>query len=194
MRTFPTVKNKVPSSLIATVIALIFAAGICTQQLGIFTIFGGFLLGLMFHKHHAFVEAWRHQVGQFVLVYFLPIFFTYTGLRTNILGLILSSDWTWCGVIFATAVLGKVIPIYFAARASGHCALTDSAMHRRADEHARADGADRAQRRAFDLGVITRNDVAMLVLMAVCTTIMTGPLLQLLLMRSGSRVTTLVEA
>ena len=78
----------------AAVIALIFAAGICTQKLGIFTIFGGFLLGLLFHKHHAFVEAWRNQIGQFVLVFFLPIFFTYTGLHTNILGLDTVTDWT----------------------------------------------------------------------------------------------------
>ena len=119
LQTFPVVDNKVPTSLMAVVIALIFAAGICTQQLGIFTIFGGFLLGLLFHKHYAFVEAWRQQVGRFVLVFFLPIFFTYTGLRTNILGLDSVSDWTWCGVIFALAALAKIVPVYFAARLSG---------------------------------------------------------------------------
>jgi Kef-type K+ transport system membrane component KefB len=45
------------------------------------------LLGLLFHRHGAFVEAWRRQVGQFVLVFFLPIVFTYSGLRTDVPGL-----------------------------------------------------------------------------------------------------------
>jgi Kef-type K+ transport system membrane component KefB len=68
------------------VICLIFAMGICTYKLGIFTIFGGFLAGLLFHHDKRFVEAWRAQIGRLVLVFFLPVFFTYTGLRTNVLG------------------------------------------------------------------------------------------------------------
>ena len=32
-------------------------------------------------------EAWKERIGHFVMVFFLPIFFTYTGLRTNIGGL-----------------------------------------------------------------------------------------------------------
>ena len=103
----------------AIVLALIFVAGICTEKLGIFTIFGGFLLGLLFHRHHDFVEAWRRQIGQFVLVFFLPIFFTYTGLRTNVLGLDTVSDWTWCGAICSRAVVVKVVPVYIAARPAG---------------------------------------------------------------------------
>jgi Kef-type K+ transport system membrane component KefB len=192
LRTFPIVDNKVPTSLMATIIALIFAAGICTQQLGIFTIFGGFLLGLMFHKHHAFVEAWRHQVGQFVLVFFLPIFFTYTGLRTNVLGLDSVSDWGWCSVIFAAAVFGKIIPVFFAARASGFTphdsAMIGVLMNTRALMELIVLNI------GFSLGIIPPDVFTMLVIMAVGTTIMTGPLLQLLLSRAGSRVTKLAEA
>ncbi len=71
--------------------------GICTYELGIFTIFGGFVAGLLFHHDKRFVAAWRAQVGKFVLVFFLPVFFTYTGLRTNVLGLTSASDWQWLG-------------------------------------------------------------------------------------------------
>lgn len=192
VRTFPIANDRVPASLMATVIALIFVAGICTQQLGIFIIFGGFVLGLMFHKHGAFVEAWRHQVGQFVLVFFLPVFFTYTGLHTNILGLDTVTDWTWCGVIFATAVLGKIVPVYFAARATGitphDLAMLGVLMNTRGLMELIVLNV------GLSLGIIPPDVFAMLVIMAVGTTIMTGPLLQLLLVRSGSRVTTLVEA
>jgi Kef-type K+ transport system membrane component KefB len=192
VRVFPVANDRVPASLMATVIALIFAVSICTQQLGIFIMFGAFVLGLMFHKHHAFVAAWRHQVGPFVLVFFLPIFFAFTGLRTNVLGLDTVSDWTWCGVIFAAAVFGKIVPVYFAARLSG-VAPHDSAML----------GVLMNTRGLMELivlnvglslGIIPPDVFTMLVIMAVGTTIMTGPLLQILLVRSGSRVTTFVEA
>jgi Kef-type K+ transport system membrane component KefB len=192
MQVFPVVNNKIPASLMAIVLALIFAAGICTQQLGIFIMFGAFLLGLLFHKHHAFVAAWQHQVGQFVLVFFLPIFFAFTGLRTNILGLDTVGEWTWCGVIFAAAVFGKIVPVFFAARVSG-IAPHDSAML----------GVLMNTRGLMELivlnvglslGIIPPDVFTMLVIMAVGTTIMTGPLLQILLSRAGSRVTTLVEA
>ena len=61
----------------------------------------------------------RRQIGQFVLVFFLPIFFTYTGLRTNVLGLATMEDWTWCAAIFAVAVASKMLPAYAAARLAG---------------------------------------------------------------------------
>ena len=192
VRTFPVVDNKVPASLMATVIALIFAAGICTQQLGIFIIFGGFLLGLMFHKHHTFVEAWRHQVGEFVLVFFLPIFFAFTGLRTNVLGLDSVSEWSWCGVIFAAAVFGKIIPVYYAARVSG-IAPHDSAMLG-VLMNTRGLMELIVLNIGFSLGIIPPDVFTMLVIVAIGTTIMTGPLLQLLLTRAGSRVRSLVEA
>jgi Kef-type K+ transport system membrane component KefB len=189
---FPVVDNKIPTPLMAVVIALIFAAGICTQKLGIFTIFGGFLLGLAFHRHREFVEAWRAQVGQFVLVFFLPIFFTYTGLHTNILGLDTVADWTWCGVIFAAAVVGKIVPVYFAARVSGisphNSAMLGVLMNTRGLMELIVLNV------GLSLGIIPPDVFTLLVIMAVGTTIMTGPLLQLLLMRSGARVTTLVEA
>jgi len=192
LRAFPVTDNKVPPPLMAAVLALVFTAGVCTQKLGIFTIFGGFLLGILFQKHHAFVQAWREQVGQFVLVFFLPIFFTYTGLRTNILGLDSMSDWAWCGIILAAAVTSKVIPVYLAARASGL-----------APRDAKILGVLMNTRALMELivlniglylGVIPRQVFTMLVIMAVGTTIMTGPLLQRVLTRAGFRVTSLAEA
>jgi Kef-type K+ transport system membrane component KefB len=138
------------------------------------------------------VEAWRQQVGQFVLVFFLPIFFTYTGLRTNVLGLDSASDWIWCGAIFAVAVLSKIIPVYFAARASGitrhDSAVIGVLMNTRALMELIVLNI------GLSLGIIPADVFTMLVIMAVGTTIMTGPLLQLLLSRAGSRVTSLAEA
>src|SRR6185369_5222202 len=104
--------------------------------LGIFTIFGGFLCGLLFHDNKKFVDAWRRQVGRFVLVFFLPVFFVFTGLRTNVLGLTNASDWSWLLVVLAAAIGGKIIPVYLASRISGfnhnESALLGSLMNTRA--------------------------------------------------------------
>ena len=154
---------------------------------------GAFIaFGLLFHKHVAFVDAWRRQVGQFVLVFFLPIFFTYTGLRTNVLGLVTGTDWFWCAIIFAGAVLAKIVPVYFAGRASGF-----------SHEESRILGVLMNTRAlmelivlnvGFSLGFIPQNVFTMLVLMAIGTTIMTGPLLRLLLPKIGIQVSQLQEA
>ncbi|MBL8549172.1 MAG: cation:proton antiporter [Hyphomonadaceae bacterium] len=189
---FPVADGKVPTHLMAIVIALIFVSGIATQKLGIFTIFGGFLLGLLFHRHTTFVEAWRGQVGQFVLIFFLPIFFTYTGLRTNVLGLDTAGEWMWCAIIFAAAVIGKVVPVYLAARFAGlhpgQATILGALMNTRALMELIVLNI------GFSLGFIPQDVFTMLVIMAVGTTIMTGPLLQVLLRRAGFEARALVEA
>ncbi|MGQ0740843.1 MAG: cation:proton antiporter [Alphaproteobacteria bacterium] len=192
LRIFPIKDNKVPTALMAAVIALVFAAGIATQKLGIFTIFGGFLLGLLFHKHREFVEAWRQQIGQFVLVFFLPIFFTYTGLRTNILGLDSTLEWTWCGVIFAAAVLSKIVPVYFGARFSGVSPQDSTILGVLMNTRALMELI--VLNIGLSLGFIPPNVFTMLVIMAVGTTVMTGPLLQLLLPWAGHKLQGRVEA
>lgn len=172
---FPPSDQGLSPVLIACVIALVFLAGVATQKLGVFTIFGGFLVGLLFHAHTDFVEAWRRTIGQFVLVFFLPIFFTLTGLRTNLLGLETVSDWLWCAAIFAASVISKIVPVYVAARFSG--------LDR---EEAAALGVLMNTRALMELivlniglsmGVIPQDVFTMMVIMAVGTTIMTGPLI-----------------
>jgi Kef-type K+ transport system membrane component KefB len=125
-------------------------------------------------------------------VLFLPIFFTYTGLRINILGLDSVYDWTWCGIIFAIAALAKIIPVYFAARLSG--TPTNQATILGVLMNTRGLMELIVLNVGYSLGVLPQDVFTMLVIMAVSTTVMTGPLLQVLLPRAGYRVTRLVEA
>jgi K+:H+ antiporter len=192
VRKFPIKDGELPGTLLAIVLACIFAAGICTQKLGIFAIFGGFLLGLLFHRHTPFVEAWRRQVGQFVLAFFLPIFFTYTGLRTNVLGLDSAADWAWCIGIVSAATAAKIVPVYIASRLAGldahQAKILGVLMNTRALMELIVLNI------GFNLGFIPQDMFTMLVIMAVATTIMTGPLLQLLLRKTGHRLEVLVDA
>ncbi len=188
----PVEGRDVPPNLMAAAVCLIFLMGMCTYELGIFTIFGGFLTGLLFHHDKRFVEAWRAQVGKLVLVFFLPVFFTYTGLRTNVLGLTTASDWEWLGLLLAAATLGKIVPVYATSRASGflrkESAVLGSLMNTRGLMELIVLNI------GYDLGFIPQKVFTMFVIMAVVTTVMTGPLLHLLLPRAGYVIPEGVEA
>jgi len=192
LRVFPVDKGELSPNLTAIVVSLIFAMGICTYKLGIFTIFGGFLAGLLFHHHKDFVAAWRRQVGQFVLVFFLPVFFTYTGLRTNVLGLATATEWQWLAIVFAASVLGKIVPVYIAGRLSGfnhdESTILGALMNTRALMELIVLNI------GYDLGFLPQDVFTMLVIMAVATTVMTGPLLRVLLPRLGHAIPVGVEA
>ena len=190
VRRFPLSEGVLPPNLMAVVLCLIFALAIATSKLGIFAIFGGFLGGLLFHRQRAFVAAWRRQVGGFVLVFFLPIFFTFTGLRTNLLGL--TGDFGWLGIVLAASILGKIVPVFLAARASGfsnHESMTLGALM-----NTRALMELIVLNVGYDLGFLPPSMFAMLVLMAVVTTLMTGPLLHRLLPRLGHTFGAEIEA
>lgn len=185
LRVWPCRGGMVDPNLMAAVLALMFALGIATNAIGIFTIFGGFAAGLLFHRDAAFVEAWGRQVGQFVLVFFLPVFFTFTGLRTNVLGLSGADDLGWLALALAVSILGKIVPVFFAARAGGfdrwEAAVLGALMNTRALMELIVLNI------GYDLGFLPQKTFTMLVIMAIATTIMTGPLLQLLLPRMGHR-------
>ncbi len=178
--------------LMAIIIAIVFAAGIATQSLGVFTLFGGFLAGLAFHRETEFVEAWRRHVGQFVLVFFLPVFFTYTGLRTNVLGLEGAADWGWCAVFFIAAVGSKIAPVYVAARLArigkGESATLAALMNTRALMELIVLNI------GFGLGFIPQDVFTMLVVMAIGTTIMTGPIIEVLHRINGWKITRVMDA
>jgi len=192
LRRFPPRQGELAPGLLASVLCLTFALGIATARIGIFTIFGGFAAGLLFHHHAAFVDAWRRQVGRFVLVFFLPVFFTFTGLRTNVLGLSTAADLQWLAIALLAAILGKMIPVYVAGRLAGF------------DHHASGILATLMNTRAlmelivlnigFDLGFLPEHVFTMLVIVAVVTTVMTGPLLKLLLPRAGYIIPVGVDA
>jgi Kef-type K+ transport system membrane component KefB len=188
----PVADGEMKPNLMAIVLCLLFALAICTFKLGIFAIFGGFAAGLLFHRHEAFVTAWRHQVGQFVMVFFLPVFFTFTGLRTNILGLSQGADLMWLGLILALSILGKIAPVYIAARlgrfSHGEALVVGVLMNTRALMELIVLNI------GYDLGFVPQKVFTMLVVMAVVTTIMTGPLLKILLPRIGHAIPGGIEA
>jgi Kef-type K+ transport system membrane component KefB len=168
-------------NLLGILLAAIFVAGITTYAIGIFAIFGAFMLGVILYDEKELVLAWRQRVGSFVIVFFLPIFFTYTGLRTSIGGLDRPADWAWCAAIVLLACAGKLAGGYFGARRSGlthpEAAAMGFMMNTRALMELIVINA------GLDLGVISPKMFTMLVIMAICSTVVTTPALRFFLKR-----------
>jgi K+:H+ antiporter len=163
----------------ATLLVLIFASAIATSLIGIFAIFGAFLLGTLFHDEDALRTAVRAKLGDFVTVLFLPIYFTYTGLRTDIGSMSGGLLWLLCGLVVCAGIVGKFGGCTLAARITG-MTWRDAGMIG-VLMNTRALMALIVINVGLDTGILTRPAFFMLVSMAVVTTYMTAPLLKRLL-------------
>src|SRR5450830_152502 len=170
-------------NLLGIVLAGIFLSAMTTYQLGIFAIFGGFMMGVLLHDEHAFVRAWTTRISPFVMVFFLPIFFTYTGLRTNIGSLDTLAAWGWCALIVFLATLGKYGGAYLAARAAGMNHHEGKVMGIMMNTRALMELI--VINVGYDLGVISQLMFTILVIMAIFSTVVTSPLLRVWLPRIG---------
>jgi Kef-type K+ transport system membrane component KefB len=178
--------GRMSGNLLGGLLAAIFIAAMTTYQIGIFAIFGGFMMGVILYDETALVAAWRERLGDFVTVFFLPIFFTYTGLRTSIGGLATAADWGWCAAILAVASVTKLGGAYFMSRRSGldrnESAIVGFMMNTRALMELIVLNV------GLDLGVITPKLFTMLVIMAIVSTIITTPALRYFMPRAGLKL------
>ncbi len=192
LKSFPVSNGEVSPTLVAIVLVCVFILGMCTYKLGIFGIFGGFVGGLLVHHDQEFTAAWRRQVGGFVLVFFLPIFFTYTGLHTNLLGLTTGTDWLWLLIFVAVSVLAKIVPVALVSRFAGY--ETKAAILLGVLMNTRGLMELIVLNIGLETGFLPQKIFTMLVLMAVVTTLMAGPALKYLMPRLGLEIPTSTEA
>jgi Kef-type K+ transport system membrane component KefB len=178
--------GRMSGNLMGGILVMIFLSAMVTYQLGIFAVFGGFLMGVILFDEPELVNAWKQGIGHFVMVFFLPIYFTYTGLRTSIGSLDTASAWGWCALIVALATLGKFGGAYIGARQSrlGHTEATilGFMMNTRGLMELVVINV------GLDLGVISEQMFTILVIMAIVSTVITTPALRFYLPRAGITV------
>lgn len=170
-------------NVMGIVICMIFLSAMATYKIGIFAIFGGFILGVLIYDEHEFVEAWRKKVGAFVTVFFLPIFFTYTGLKTSIGSLNSFELWGWCLLLVLLATIGKFFAAYLAARANKLSPTESSVIGIMMNTRALMELI--VINIGLDLGVISQTVFTMLVIMAIFSTVITTPVLRRQLPKLG---------
>ncbi len=160
---------------LATLFVLIFLCAIATSLIGIFAIFGAFILGAVLSDEHEFRQVVADQLRNFVTVFFLPIFFTYTGLRTDVGTLGSATLWGFAAAVSGAAILGKFGGCALAARLTGFSGRESTCIGVMMNTRALMELI--VINVGGSLGVIPDSVFCMLVLMALLTTVMTSPIL-----------------
>jgi Kef-type K+ transport system membrane component KefB len=164
-------------------VALLLSAMI-TEFIGIHAAFGAFLLGAVIPHDSPVARAFTRQLEAVVTVLFLPAFFALTGMRTRIDLLTGLDQWLICGLIILVATAGKFGGSLVAARLTGlgwrEAAALGTLMNTRGLMELIVLNI------GLDLGVISPALFAMMVLMALITTMTTSPVLRLLIKRPAS--------
>ncbi len=180
-------QQQLEGSLSHTALALVFAllllSAVATGAIGIHALFGAFLVGAILPSEGRLPEQIRSRLEDVVVVLFLPSFFAYTGMRTEVGLLDDATDWTVCGLIVLVATAGKFGGALLAARVSGLSWRQSSALGILMNTRGLMELV--VLNVGLDLGVITPTLFTMLVLMALVTTFAATPLLDLVLGRRG---------
>lgn len=161
----------------------IFVSALATEYIGIHAIFGAFLFGAIIPEKSKLAHDLDFRLQDLVRVLFLPCFFAFTGMRTEI-GLVSTPyDWMMCLVIIAVATLGKFGGSMIAAKFYGVGWRDSAAIGILMNTRGLVELI--VLNIGLDLGIISPRLFAMLVIMALATTFMTGPLLELVLKGSN---------
>jgi Kef-type K+ transport system membrane component KefB len=92
----------------AFMLLLVFGSALCTEWLGLHLLFGAFMMGAIMPKEPKFVQYILDRFETITVTLLLPLFFAFTGLRTNI-GLVKGPEmWMYCGLIVLVATIGKL--------------------------------------------------------------------------------------
>jgi len=170
--------DSVPSrGLLALIFAFIFTSALVTEAIGIHALFGAFLAGIVLSQAVNLRKHLKQNIEMFTSTFLLPLFFAYTGLRTQI-GLLTSwQSWLICASIVSVAILGKFGGSMLAARLTGMSWFDSASIGALMNTRGLMELI--ALNIGYDLGILSPQIFAMMVIMALVTTFMTSPLLSL---------------
>jgi Kef-type K+ transport system membrane component KefB len=168
-------QGRLSQNVVALILLLTLASAYTTEVIGIHALFGAFLMGAIMPKATRFVRDLSEKLEDYTVVLLLPIFFAYTGLKTQINLLNHAELWLLTFVIILVACVGKFGGSTLAARACGlqwrESAAIGILMNTRGLMELVILNIGR------ELGVITDAVFAMMVIMALVTTALTTPVL-----------------
>jgi Kef-type K+ transport system membrane component KefB len=172
--------------LIAGMLIFAFASATFTEVIGIHALFGAFLAGTLVSGHPEFRAYLHDRVRPLSSLIMLPLFFALVGLRTKIGLLDTLEDWLLCGAIILVAMAGKLGGCMLAARWSGMPWRESFALGALMNTRGLMELV--VLNIGYDLGILSPRVFTMMVIMALVTTLMTGPLLSLALNRKRGQV------
>jgi Kef-type K+ transport system membrane component KefB len=171
-------RGPVRPDAVALVFLGVLLSALATEAAGIHALFGAFLLGALVPHDSRLAHEVGRKVHDVVSILLLPAFFAYTGMRTEI-GLVAGADgWLWCGLIVVAATAGKVGGSLAGARLAGLDWRTSASLGVLMNTRGLMELI--VLNVGLNLGILSPTLFAMLVLMALATTLATAPLLRLL--------------
>ena len=170
-------QEAINKTFVAFILLILIISSCITEVIGIHALFGAFMAGVVMPSNIGFRKVMMEKVEDISLVFFLPLFFAFTGLRTEI-GLINSLElWFVCLLLVTVAVAGKLGGCAVAARLVGESwkdSLTVGTLM-----NTRGLMELVALNIGYEMGVLPPSIFVILVIMALVTTFMTTPLLHL---------------
>jgi Kef-type K+ transport system membrane component KefB len=170
-------RDRLSDNLLAVIVVLVLASALATEWLGIHVLFGAFLMGAIMPKAPEFTRYLLHKFESVTVVLLLPLFFAFTGLRTRIGVGSGRAIWFYSALVIVVAITGKLGGSMFAARLAGmpwrEAASLGVLMNTRGLMELVILNI------GLDIGVISQAMFSIMVLMALVTTFMTTPLLEL---------------
>jgi Kef-type K+ transport system membrane component KefB len=174
-----TLEGNFTRGQLATVFCVLLGSALVAEIIGIHALFGAFLAGAIMPQSVSFRSSLMEKIEDLSAVVLLPIFFAYTGIRTEIHLLDSWHAWLVCAGIIALAVVGKMVGSALAARWSGIGWRESWALGTLMNTRGLMELV--VLNIGYDLGILPPTIFAMMVVMAIGTTLMTGPLLSLCL-------------
>src|SRR5581483_10100953 len=116
-RNYP--EGRIPRGVVVMVLVALLLSAWTTEFIGVHALFGAFLLGAVIPHDSGVARAFTHKLEDLVTILFLPAFFAFTGMRTQI-GLVSGIDqWLGCALIIVVATVGKFGGTLLASRLTG---------------------------------------------------------------------------
>jgi Kef-type K+ transport system membrane component KefB len=169
-----------PGSFLGITAVLILIAAACAEAIGVHAVFGAFLVGLAFSQNFGKRDDAHEMVYQFVMYFFAPLYFVSIGLRANFVA---SFDLVLVLIVLSIACIGKILGVTLGLRASKmawkRSAIIGFALNSRgAMEMILATVAK-------DAGLIDDRLFVSLIIMALVTSVLSGPIMSRL---NGSHI------
>ncbi len=165
-------------NVVAGVLLALFVASLVTEGIGIHALFGAFLFGAVFPRRGGVARALAQRVEDVTTTVLLPIFFAYSGLRTQIGLLDSPREWALCGAVILLAIVGKAGGSLIALRRSNVDLRESLAIATLMSTRGPMELV--VLHVGLGLGVLSPALFTMFVLMALVTTAAASPILRLL--------------
>ncbi|MES2856103.1 MAG: cation:proton antiporter [Bdellovibrionota bacterium] len=167
--------GKFSAKQMSMIFMVVLGSALLTEIIGIHALFGAFIAGTIMPQDHEFRSELESNVGTVGTVVLLPLFFAFTGLRTQIGLLNDLTSWMVLLLILVLAITGKLLGSALAARFSGSSWRDSWSIGILMNTRGLMELV--VLNIGYDLGIISAKLFTILVVMALITTVMTGPLL-----------------